>query len=383
MSCIVCGSTLTKQIFQVDPQPLFALNLPKSAEMSRKALRFPMNFHLCMSCGHVFNIEFNEAQVPYAEDSNLMYNRGYTWELHMRDLIQRISGFWDGDGVAIDIGCGDGQFFSMLSKEMPQTKCIGYEPGVEADKIKDFEVVRDYFNPQRDLAIHKPELIVCRHVVEHLADPRRFLDDITYWCSMYGLEPTILLEVPCFNRSLETGRVSDFLYEHVSNFTTRSFKQLFVGANCEGIEIIQCYQGEVLVGLAEPSMRDIQSACAIANRFEQRSNKSFHEVSSTVSRLTGTVLFWGGTGKGAAFLNMYRIHNHYVVDSDPHKIGRFVPGTAQEIQSPDLFKDRDDLTIVIATPWRAYDIYVDIQKRGLKYRSLLVLQDGALHEYKS
>jgi hypothetical protein len=169
----------------------------------------------------------------------------------------------------------------------------------------------------------------------------------------------------------------------VSNFTTRSFKQLFVGANCEGIEIIQCYKSEVLVGLAEPSMRDIQSACAIANRFEQRSNKSLHEVSSTVSRLTGTVLFWGGTGKGAAFLNMYRIHNHYVVDSDPHKIGRFVPGTAQEIQSPDLFKDRDDLTIVIATPWRAYDIYVDIQKRGLKYRSLLVLQDGALHEYKS
>jgi hypothetical protein len=172
------------------------------------------------------------------------------------------------------------------------------------------------------------------------------------------------------------------LYEHVSNFTSRSFRKLFDGANCDGIEIIQCYQGEVLVGLAEPCNRDIHSACTIANRFEQRSNKSFHEVSGTVSKLTGTVLFWGGTGKGAAFLNMYNIHNHYVVDSDPHKIGRFVPGTAQEIQSPDLFKDRDDLTIVIATPWRAYDIYVDIKRRGLNYRSLLVLQDGALHEYK-
>jgi hypothetical protein len=327
----------------------------------------------------VFNIEFNEAKVPYAEDSNLMYNRGYTWETHMKSLINRISGFWDGEGVAIDIGCGDGQFFSMLSKAMPQTRCIGYEPGIEADKIKSFEVVRDYFNPQRDLAIHKPELIVCRHVVEHLADPRGFLEDLTYWCSMYGLESTILLEVPCFDRALETGRVSDFLYEHVSNFTTRSFRQLFEESNCEGIEILKCYQGEVLVGLAEPQMLD---TWAVATQFQQRATASLASVTDTVSKLTGTVLFWGGTGKGAAFLNMYNIQNHYVVDSDPHKIGRFVPGTAQEIQSPDLFKDRDDVTIVIATPWRAYDIYVDIKRRGLKYRSLLVLQDGALHEYK-
>jgi len=47
------------------------------------------------------------------------------------------------------------------------------------------------------------------------------------------------------------------------------------------------------------------------------------------------VAIWGGTGKSAAFMNRYAVDAArfpIVVDSDPAKVGTFVPGTGQEIR---------------------------------------------------
>lgn len=388
MNCIVCGSKITHKIFNAGPQPLAALNLPKSAEAAKNAIRFPMNFHLCAFCGHVFNVNFNYAQIPYAEDSNLMYNSGSGWQDHMQSLINKLHMYKERwiDGIAIDIGCGDGQFFSRLLGTMPQASCIGYEPGIEADKIKDFTVIRDYFVPERDLERFRPTLLVCRHVVEHLENPREFLADIAYWSSKYNLNPIVLVEVPCFDNSLALGRVSDFLYEHVSNFTSNSFQTLFAVSGYSKLEVSRYYGEEVIAGFFSPNSVPLHFNCDAAKAFGINVYDSILNMKQRLQELkmTDWLVFWGGTGKGAAFLNMYNINASdfpIVVDSDSHKIGKFVPGTGQEIQSPDILKDTDSATIVITTPWRAKDIKLDIERRGLKYKRLLVLRGGMLCDY--
>jgi hypothetical protein len=387
MQCIVCGSKLTHKIFNVGPQPLAALNLPRSAKMAQTALRFPMNFQMCAICGHVFNADFNYAQVPYAEDSNLMYNSGSGWQNHMQLLINALHSYKDRwlDGVAIDIGCGDGQFFSRLLGTMPTASCVGYEPGVEADKISTFSVIRDYFIPERDLERFRPKLLVCRHVVEHLDKPCEFLSDIAYWCSKYNISPIVLVEVPCFDNSLALGRVSDFLYEHVSNFTTNSFQKLFSMSGYTRLEINRYYGGEVLAGFFMPNNGLLHFNADAAKAFGINVCDSILKVKLQLGKLkhTDLLVFWGGTGKGAAFLNTYGIdcgNFPLVVDSDIHKVGKFVPGMGQEIKTPDILKDALAM-IVITTPWRAKDIKLDIEQRGLKYKRLLVLQEGVLCDY--
>jgi hypothetical protein len=388
MQCIVCGSKLTHKIFNAGPQPLAALNLPRSAEMAQSALRFPMNFQMCAICGHVFNADFNYAQVPYAEDSNLMYNSGSGWQDHMQTLINKLHKYKDSwlDGVAIDIGCGDGQFFSRLLGTIPTASCIGYEPGIEADKISNFSVIRDYFTPERDLERFRPKLLVCRHVVEHLDKPREFLSDIAYWCGKYDLRPVVLVEVPCFDNSLALGRISDFLYEHVSNFTSDSFHKLFSLSGYTRLEINRYYGGEVLAGFFIPNNTLLHFRSDVANAFSIDVCDSIQKVQDQLEQLRhqGTLIFWGGTGKSAAFLNNYKVDSiryPLVVDSDAFKVGKFVPGTAQLIGAPEALKDLPDIIYVITTPWRAKDIKLDIERRKLTYSRLLVLQEGVLCDY--
>lgn len=390
MSCIVCGNDLLLKLSDIADQPLAALNLPKTADIAHEALRFPMDFHLCAFCGHVFNTAFSYAQIPYAEDSNLMFNSGALWQEHMQILVDKLvknKHIWS-DAPAIDIGCGDGQFFSKLKQAVPEALCFGYEPGVDADKIQDFSVIRDFFIPQRDLKLHRPKLLVCRHVVEHMDRPRAFLTEIAYWCGIYELAPIVLIEVPCFDNSLVTGQRTDFLYEHVSNFTTTSFKTLFTLCGYSELEANRYYGNEVLVGFFVPNKSPLSVYNEVAQNFCTRASTSQAMISLQLERHSkeGRIIFWGGTGKGAAFLNMYGIHSSkypFVVDSDPNKVGRFVPSMGQEIRKPEEFIGLDNLIIVVTTPWRIHDIKLDIDRRGITYNKLLVLKEGELCEYPS
>jgi hypothetical protein len=91
--------------------------------------------------------------------------------------------------------------------------------------------------------------------------------------------------------------------------------------------------------------------------------------------------YWGGTGKGAAFLNAYQITDSPVVDSDPNKFGLYVPGTGQKIESPETLIENPTRIITITTRWRAADIYAEIQAKGIPYEQLLILDGSDLREY--
>jgi hypothetical protein len=385
-TCIVCGNNILLPIYNPEPSPLVALNLPKSAEDATSAIRLPMSFKMCAVCGHVFNVDFQYAQVPYEGDSNRMYNNGPLWQEHMKGLAEHLvenAPTWK-DGQVIDIGCGDSQFLQMLSEAYPEARCVGYEPGIDARKQRDFTIVQDYFIPERDLRRHNPSLLICRHVIEHLENPREFVSQISYWSGIYGIEPIFVAEVPCLDNSLELGRLSDFLYEHVSNFTMSSLAALFMGSGFELLEISRCYGDEVLVGIFKPKSQALRYNKVLADNFTAKVRKSVATVKEQLEALRNVIL-WGGTGKSAAFINNHKLDATkftWVVDSDSGKWNKYVPGTGQKIRDPEIIRGMESPTVVITTPWRANDIYRDIQSRGLKYQRLLTLQDGELVDYE-
>ena len=71
------------------------------------------------------------------------------------------------------------------------------------------------------------------------------------------------------------------------------------------------------------------------------------------------VAIWGGTGKCAAFLQAHRVDAQrfpLVVDSDPEKVGTYVPGTGQRIQGRDALAGTPIDVLIVPTQWRARDI---------------------------
>jgi hypothetical protein len=342
-----------------------------------------MNYHVCLKCGHVFNVDFDVARIPYEEDSNLMYNSGSGWNAHMENIVQILRGGYNAWGkTLIDIGAGDGLLLDSINQKSLDdgvgTRCIAFEPGVESDSCQQagLETYADYFIPARDMARFQPDILICRHVIEHMENPREFVTDLAYWALQAKCLPVFLAEVPCIEKALKQGRVADFLYEHVSNFTVKSFLALFESCGWVTHDFFMSYNQEVVVWVGRPDPR------AFIPQPREIEANAIRETINYLLASRDSVAFWGGTGKGAAFLNAYGVSSHFrVIDSDYRKAGRYVPGTGQLIEHAGSLLVNPVDTVIITTRWRAADIYAEIKRDYPTIKEILIVDGDYIREY--
>lgn len=389
IQCPTCCGKVIEPLYSPGPQPLAALNLPKSREQAKYAPHYPMNFYACCICGHVFNSDFDYAKVPYDEDSNLMYNQGVGWMKHIGQLVDSLFEAGVEGKTIIDIGAGDGEFLDLINQRSldngVQTRCVAFEPGIESVtcETRGLEVKADYFIPQRDIPAYEPDFLVCRHVLEHLQDPRSFATEIAYHANKHKLYPLFLVEVPCILKALNTHRLADFLYEHAQNYTQQSLRTMMEQSGWVTYGEFSTYNDEVAVWIGRPETR-ISNIESQAKEFRDHTWEAITTIQGELQEMRRedlSIAFWGGTGKGAAFLNAYHLKEDRVVDSDYNKVGRFVPGTGQEIEHANALLTNPADIIVITTRWRAADIYAEIRGKGIRYRELLILDGPTLRMY--
>lgn len=376
-TCIACGSHLLEPFYNPGPQPLAALNLPRTEDDALGALRYPMNFHVCRTCGHIFNVDFNVAQIPYEDDSNLMFNNGAGWDEHIRKIVRYLRETHEVKGKTIvDIGAGDGLFLEYFNSANAGNRCVAFEPGIESQSCLScgLETVVDYFIPKRDFAKYKPDVLTCRHVFEHLEKPREFAAELSY----YGQEcrPLFLVEVPCIEVALDGGRFGDYLYEHVSNFTLPSLVNMMETAGWFTVDVHTTYNDEVLMWVGRPNRFAFTEPPAKPN------SKTVSELLNFLLDSNKSTAFWGGTGKGAALLNACGVPSRYrVIDSDTRKAGCYVPGTGQLIEAPSALRLAPVETIIITTRWRAADIYSEIKRNHPSVKEILVIDNDVIRQY--
>ena len=384
-ACLACKSVYNYPLARWDDMPLSVLGLPRSAAEARTMRGFVLDVRQCASCGHVFHADFHYDHIPYRNGSNLVYNEGASWKAYQDELAAEwLSSYELAGKRVVEIGCGEGLFLERLQRA--GTHCIGFEPGPDAARAsaKGIECYAEYFQGSRLYDLNA-DAIVCRHVIEHLADPLDFLDDIAIACCSADISPYFLAEVPSIEKALSQGRINDFLYEHVSNFTCNSFATLFERAGFNVLDLRLRHDDEVITLVAKPRLGSTQREVrARAARFKMEALEKVQQTQRTLEawRVAGhRVALWGGTGKGAALINMVGITPDLVatvIDSDERKAGGFVPGTGHEIHPPSYLDENPVDRILICTNWRARDIEHEIREvRGLD-AELFVLHERGL-----
>ena len=369
--CIVCGCSLVDPLYDPGQIPLSCLDiyLTDSKDEAINAPRVPMAYYQCQRCGHIFNPAFDPVEVDYEAGTTIMYNSTPVWRRHIHEtanMLTRYVSMLDSNKTVI-IGSGDGTMLEYMNDTL-KMDVIGFEPGITKECNN---VVIDYFDPERDLPIYNPSLFVCRHVLEHLQEPREFLSDIMRWCTMYDMYPYMYFEVPNFEKALEQGRLCDLVYGHVSNFTLESLQMVFDLSNLQVKAAGHSFNDEVIWVVATPMKIDRELDAY--NKMAMAPYKNLRQLENPV--------VWGGSGKCASFLNMYQLDHVRVVDSDPRKHGKYVPGTGNLIEDPKTVTKDDN--ILIPNVWRARDIYDEITLRHLAYKKIFVPIEGKLHEYKT
>lgn len=165
--------------------------------------------------GIIFNAAFQPEKVVY--DKNYQNEQGCSavFTRHLNEVARIIESHAFSKTI-LEVGCGKGTFTEMLRAR--GLDVTGLDPAYEGNASY---IIRKPFSPSLGLT---GDMVVLRHVLEHIARPFEFLKEITIANGGKGL---IYIEVPCLDWITENRAWYDIFYEHVNYFRLSDFSRFF------------------------------------------------------------------------------------------------------------------------------------------------------------
>jgi len=378
--CPACHSQDLELMFNMGYQPMSLVALQDRPGASDALERYPIRLAICNQCSHVHNIDFNPNYTNYTNGCR-MFNNGALWQSHMKYVQRRVECMLV--DTLIEIGAGDCSFLDAVDTDAVKIAIDPAHASAVAAQELGIHHVREKFCADEHIPEGADEVgIVMRHLLEHMEEPRDFIEEIAIRAQDRADSVRLFIEVPNCELALQRLRIEDWTYEHVQHFTYRSMHKMLEHCGCTDIGVRRSYGDEVLIAtgtLWPASRQDTKNIVEGYKRVEQ--NLEDYSLMMQDGVKDGSVAFWGGAGKSAMFIRMLKLpENALVVDSHDEKWGLYVPGTEIEIQPPCKLREGEPRTVIATTSWRADDIAEEIRTYDYPVKQLLKFENGTLTE---
>lgn len=379
-ACPNCENGHLEPFYEVANIPVHSVLLMSTRERALTYPRRDLRLGFCRACGFIANMIFDATVHEYSTSCEETQGYSATFNAFARGLAKRWVEQYHLRGKSVlEIGCGKGEFLVSLVEE-GLARGIGVDPAYVPGRLNTalaskLSFIQDLYS--ENYAHLEADVICCRHTLEHIAPTRRFMRGIRN--TLGERRDTLLLfELPDVSRVLEEGAFWDIYYEHCSYFTMGSLARLFRSVGFDPLELALEYDRQYIVlaaisgrALPAPELEgedDLARTAEIVERFPQKFAKSRDYWSRTIRGLRGEgkrVVLWGGGSKAVAFLTTLGLTEEvaFVVDINPHKHGRFIPGTGHSVRSPLSLTESPPDCVVLMNP--VYEQEVRGQLAGL------------------
>jgi hypothetical protein len=377
-SCRLCGAPLTTSVADLGMSPLANSFIPPEHAEAMEPY-YPLHAFVCGQC---FLVQVGEFAAPQEIFSNYAYFSSYSdgWLKHCADYVAAIVprlGLGAGARV-VEIASNDGALLGLLQRR--GLDVLGVEAAAPPARVaieKGIPTTIGFFG--RDMAVRlrdqfAAELIIVNNVLAHTPDLHDFIAGLALLLAPDG---TITIEFPHLLELIEQGQFDTIYHEHFSYFSLLSAETALSrhGLAVYDVETVAVHGGSLRLFVAHAGgNRPVQPRLAALRREERAAGVAtldfYRNFAAAVvatkcdvlafflaARRAGRrVVGYAAAAKGNTLLNYCGIGRDfidYVVDRNPYKQGRLMPGTHLPIYEPErVFETRPDYLFILAWNWK-------------------------------
>ncbi len=380
MNCRFCDAPLTTTFVDLGMQPLSNAYVAADDADGMEPF-YPLHARVCDHCLLVQVPEFQSPQTIFGEYAYLS-SVSESWLDHCRRYAQAvIERFGLGaQSTVVEVASNDGYLLRFfLENRIP---VLGIEPAANVAAIANAAGVPSisrFFGSALAAELvaqgKRADLLVGNNVLAHVPDLNDFVRGLAL---LLGPDGVLSMEFPHVGRLIEHNQFDTIYHEHFSYFSFSTAERIFAahGIVLFDVEELRTHGGSLRIYgclSARPRPRTPRVAALLAQeerqglctletytKFAEKAREAKRKLLDFMiarRRQRKQVIGYGAAAKGNTLLNYCGMRTDfldYVVDRNPLKQGKLLPGTHIPILAPERIREtRPDYVLVL--PWNIKD----------------------------
>ena len=378
MKCRHCGDDLRLPFLDLGSAP------PSNAYLTEISIRapetwFPLRILVCESCWLVQTEDHTGREALFTQDYAYFSSFSTTWlrhaETYVYQMIQRFR--LDAGSCIVEVAANDGYLLQYV--QQAGIPCYGIEPTAStaaAARTKNIDIVERFFGIELSEELVKSgkqaDLMVANNVLAHVPDINDFVSGFAVLLKPQGVAT---FEFPHLLQMVKENQFDTAYHEHYSYLSLTAVQGIFAanGLTVFDVEILSTHGGSLRVfaqrtdtGIYECSTK-VTTILAAETETGIKTSKFYEGFQHKAERAKDDLLLflvdakrkglkvgaYGAAAKGNTLLNFAGIRPDllpYVVDKNPAKQGKYMPGSQIPIVSEaHLQAHRPDYVLIL--PW--------------------------------
>ena len=378
MKCRHCQTPLATSFIDLGSAP------PSNAYLGKDDLKkpekwYPLHILVCEHCWLVQTEDYADADELFSEDYAYFSSFSKSWLAHAENFVEKMQarfGLTNASHI-VEIASNDGYLLQYVQER--GIPCLGIEPTkstAAASREKGIDTLEEFFGVElaERLAAEgkQADLTAANNVLAHVPDINDFVRGFSLLLKPSGVAS---FEFPHLMQLVTHGQFDTIYHEHYSYLSLTAVSHIFAanGLTVFDVEELPTHGGSLRVYacradteahkvqdsvsalLAREKAAGMQTAAYYAG-FQDKADKiknDFLEFLLFAKREGKTVAGYGAAAKGNTLLNYAGIRPDllpFVVDMNPAKQNKFLPGSRIPILPPAAIEERKP-DYVIILPW--------------------------------